>query len=560
MILKQTKNLVHKEFLLKLVAFGVLANGLLITLNSLVSHVILRRHIWRSTFELTFSLAVGLTLIYLSTLLARRKHTAWIVTLAVYTFSLGATTSTLIARGFNHDIPLLVLVRAIALPLFLVSALLLYRKEFTVRSDIKSFALTMRSIFLILSIALLYGTIGFTLMDQRDFRREISVSQAAYYTIDEFNIFTPHAVTPHTERSRVFLDSLGFVGGISMLYASISLFQPLRARFRDETEHRERMLKLLQNNSASSEDFFKLWPHDKTYLFSSNSDAGLAYHVTNGVAMSVGDPVGTEQGVHSLMGSYLQECAINDWIPTFIHTEPKHTPLYKFFKFSLQKIGEEAVVTIDSFLQTTAKEKYFRQISNKFTKQHFETEMLHPPHSAALIGRLKTVSDDWLGQPGRSERGFMMGYFSEEYMQQCPLMVLRDDAGTIQAFVNQIPSFDPEEANYDLLRQSRSAPGNSTDFLMMGFMAELHKHGYKRLNLGLCPLSGLDADDTEQNGAADSLLSFVYNNGDRLYSFSGLRRYKEKYNPTWSSRYIAYRGGARGLARTARALTKAMKR
>lgn len=560
MKLKQTKKIVRKEFLLKLVAFGVLANGLLITLNSLISHVILRRHIWRSSFELTFSLAVGLTLIYLSTLLVRRKYTAWIVTLAVYAFSLSTFLYGLIDHRFNHDIPALLLFRAIILPFILITSLLIYRKEFSVKSDIKSFGLTLRSIILILSITLLYGTVGFIFLDQRDFRKEISASQAIYYTIDEFNIFTPHAATPHTERGRVFLDSLGFVGGMSMLYASISLFQPLRARFRDEQEYRGYMKALLTDNPASSEDFFKIWPHDKTYLFSSNGDAGLAYHVKNGVAMSVGDPVGSDQGIHALMGQYIQECATNDWIPTFIHTEPKHNDLYKFFKFSLQKIGEEAVVEIDSFLQNTAKEKYFRQISNKFTKQHYETEILHPPHSAALISRLSTVSDDWLGLPGRSERGFMMGYFSEEYMQQCSIMVLRDDAGTIQAFVNQIPSFDPEEANYDLLRQSRSAPGNSTDFLMMGFIAELQKHGYKRLNLGLCPLSGMESDDTEHYGTADSLLAFVYNNGDRLYSFSGLRRYKEKYNPLWSSRYIAYRGGARGLARTARALTKMMKR
>jgi phosphatidylglycerol lysyltransferase len=93
----------------------------------------------------------------------------------------------------------------------------------------------------------------------------------------------------------------------------------------------------------------------------------------------------------------------------------------------------------------------------------------------------------------------------------------------------------------------------------MQFIDYVSEAGFERFHLGLCPLSGLDNNDQE-NTAIDSLLKFVYANGDRFYSFSGLRRFKAKYEPEWTSRYIAYRGGLRGFTRTVNALNKAMNR
>ena len=153
----------------------------------------------------------------------------------------------------------------------------------------------------------------------------------------------------------------------------------------------------------------------------------------------------------------------------------------------------------------------------------------------------------------------MMGFFQEEYMQRCNILVMRDAAGTIQAFINQIPSFNMDEGNYDLLRYSKHAPGNSNDFLLMGFVRYLAEAGFTRLNLGLCPLAGIKKGKSDRT-VIDTTLSFVYSNGDRFYSFSGLHRFKSKYEPVWQDRLIAYRGGVRGFTRSVNALNRTMNR
>jgi phosphatidylglycerol lysyltransferase len=151
----------------------------------------------------------------------------------------------------------------------------------------------------------------------------------------------------------------------------------------------------------------------------------------------------------------------------------------------------------------------------------------------------------------------MMGYFQEAYMQLCTVAIARDAAGTIQAFMNLIPSPVAEEADYDLLRAARQAPGNINDFMLYEVIRQLQQGGtVKRLNMGLCPLAGLEHGP---NTLINRTLSFVYANGDRLYSFRGLYKFKAKYQPTWDDRYIAYKGGVAEFTRVMAALHRAMR-
>src|SRR5258708_32071777 len=144
-------------------------------------------------------------------------------------------------------------------------------------------------------------------------------------------------------------------------------------------------------------------------------------------------------------------------------------------------------------------------------------------------------------------------------MQLCPVMVARDEAGVVQAFINQVPSFKPDEANFDFLRHSRGSPGNINDYLMSQFIVYLHGQGVKRLNMGLAPLAGLEAGEQKDRGAIDALMSLVYATGNRFYSFKGLQRFKAKYEPAWEDRYIVYSGGLRGFGAAMNALLRAMR-
>lgn len=540
------------------VALLVAITGL-ITISSTLDALI---HLHRSQIvdaDAHTTLLAGLSLIYLATLLRRGKRSAWLVSLPIFVFLLARNI-----RHFDYDISgnemyNLGYFLNIFLPVLILAILILGRRLFDVRSEIRSFTTAIRRSALILLVAFLYGSIGFQLLDKRDFHQEIALQTGAHYTIDQFGLTTSKQLEPQTRRAHLFLDSLAVISLGSLFYVVVSFSSPIRFRLVSHQQDYDDIASLLKKYPSNSEDFFKLWPPDKAYLFSSLRQAALAYRSVNGIALAVGDPAGNKRLFNDLLSSFGILCRLNDWQPSFIHTLQNNLKIYEKYGFESQKIGEEAIVDIQKFNQNVANNKYFRHISNKFTKQGFFCEILQPPHNDSVLARLREISDDWLKVPGRGERGFMMGYFSDAYIQQCTVMVVRDAAGTMQAFVNQLPTYDAEEANYDFLRHTRKSLGNINDFLMVNFIAYLKSAGYKKLNMGLCPLSGLDQDTVSDPGLLDNLLNLVYSNSSRFYSFKGLRRFKEKYEPEWRPRYIVYQGGFVGLTKTANALVRAMR-
>jgi phosphatidylglycerol lysyltransferase len=537
-----------------LVALAVAIDGLLIIAQTLIGQLRLR-HVLAQPHNIGITvylpLLLGLSLLYVSIYLRRRKRNAWMFVTGLYIFLIGLNTNDLFiykTRLFSyHHISLL-------LPVVILIILLLLRKDYIVRSDIRSFTNSLKVSVLILVVALLYGIGGFLLMDNHDFHHEISLPTAVHYTIDQFDL-TVNPLHAYSKRANIFLDSLSFISVTAVGLVFVSLFQPLRIRLSSQKSKRELARSLIYKYPSDSEDYFKLWPKDKTYYFNRNEQSGLAYKVQGGVALIVGNPYGLKTTFNKLLNDFEELCFVNDWRPAFIHTNSTYKDFFKERGYITQLIGQEAIVDIEKFCNEYINTKYFREISNRFKKLGYTSELLIPPHNTAIINRLKLISNDWLDKPGRVERQFMMGYFSIEYLQECALFVVRDKTNTIQAFLNLLPSPITEESDFDLLRSSKNAPGNIIDFTLIQLIENLRLSGTKRLNMGLCPLTGIEH---EPNSLINRTLRFVYSNGNRFYSFTGLFRFKEKYHPNWSDRYIVYKGGITDLTRIMRSLMKAM--
>ena len=68
-------------------------------------------------------------------------------------------------------------------------------------------------------------------------------------------------------------------------------------------------------------------------------------------------------------------------------------------------------------------------------------------------------------------------------------------------------------------------------------------HGYRRFALGMAPLSGFEASPVASIWSR--LGTLLYEHGEAVYHFQGLRAFKEKFSPAWEPRYLAYPGGLR---------------
>jgi phosphatidylglycerol lysyltransferase len=125
-------------------------------------------------------------------------------------------------------------------------------------------------------------------------------------------------------------------------------------------------------------------------------------------------------------------------------------------------------------------------------------------------------------------------------LRRCPLAVVRRNHDVL-AFANLWQGADREELSIDLMRYVATAPPGIMDFLFAELMLWGRAEGYRWFNLGMAPLSGLEARPlgplVERFGA------WLYRHGEAFYNFQGLREYKQKFSPVWTARYLVSPGG-----------------
>src|SRR5581483_2360433 len=136
----------------------------LITIDSTLNALVHLRYSRIAGADAHTTLLAGLSLIYLSTLLYRGKRTAWLVSLLIFIFLLARNI-----RHFDFDLPLgqynLEYYLNTFLPLAILALLALGRDSFRVRSEVLNFMTAAKKAVLILFVALIYGSIGFQLLD-----------------------------------------------------------------------------------------------------------------------------------------------------------------------------------------------------------------------------------------------------------------------------------------------------------------------------------------------------------------------------------------------------------
>ena len=536
-----------------LVAGATLTNGLLEIISVLAMHYPERPELF--TVPLPFgiyhgsrllTLAFGFVLIYLSFHLFQRRRVAWWLATA------GTLLAAVVHFGHGHQ-----WYTAVA-PMVTTALLLLFRKRFTVRSEPRSIAQGLGLMAGSLLVALAYGTIGFWLLDKKDFGLEFTLVNALARTLREFTLVGNSDLVAHTRYARWFLDSLHIMGIAAGLLAVYSLFRPMAFRLRTLPHQRARMKSILQEHGKTSLDYFMLWP-DKSFFFSHDRQCGIAYRAVGGVALALGSPVGPFDGLEKCVHDFRQYCADNGWSIAFHQAQADLLPVYHKLGLQALKIGEEAVVDLEHFATVTAPgSRHMRHTRNWFEKGGYEFTRHLPPHDQVLLDQVEEVSEEWLRIPGRHERSFSLGYFDRVYLNECPLAVLSDPAGRIIAFSNEPPSFRPGEATIDLMRHRREVPHGTMDYLFIAQMFALKDTGYRTFNLGMAPYAGVGEEpgDPLEERVVHELMEHL----TRFISYKGMREYKGKFEPIWEDRFLIYQGGPVGLVKTAVSLVQATDR
>jgi phosphatidylglycerol lysyltransferase len=226
----------------------------------------------------------------------------------------------------------------------------------------------------------------------------------------------------------------------------------------------------------------------------------------------------------------------------FYEVTPKHLHRYADFGLSFVKLGEEAKVDLAAFTLEGGHAAKFRQALRRLERERGTFRTVDPSGVPAIMPELRAVSDEWLAGKSAAEKGFSLGYFDESYLLRFPVAVIERD-NRIEAFANVWPGARGGELSIDLMRHRREAPNGVMEALFVHLMLWGKQQGYRWFALGMAPLSGFAQSPVAS--LWNRIGAFVYEHGESLYNFQGLRAYKEKFNPVWEPRYLACPGGLR---------------
>ncbi|HRI60733.1 MAG TPA: phosphatidylglycerol lysyltransferase domain-containing protein, partial [Saprospiraceae bacterium] len=210
--------------------------------------------------------------------------------------------------------------------------------------------------------------------------------------------------------------------------------------------------------------------------------------------------------------------------------------LYRSMGKSLLPLGQEAMVNLTNFTLEGKEKKALRNVLNKMEREGYKFVVHEAPLDSRLLQQLRAVSDEWLRMLHRSELNFSQGVFDETELKNQTLLTLENVEGKILAFINLIPGGSAEEANFDLMRRTEDAPHGTMDYLFTHMFLYLKEKGYTACNLGLVPMSGLE----HPTNLSENLLKLAYERIPRFSNYKSLRFFKEKFDPVWETKYVAY--------------------
>ncbi|MFU0820339.1 bifunctional lysylphosphatidylglycerol flippase/synthetase MprF [Pseudomonas lundensis] len=452
---------------------------------------------------------IGVLCLLLAQGLRRRLSAAWILTTVL--LLVGAVLSLL--KGFDWEEACILTLTA--------SLLALFRRSFYRPSRLTE--LPFSPLYLVASLCVLAASIWLLLFAYQD----VPYSHQLWWQ------FTLDADAPRGLRSLL---------GAAVVLVVVSLTWLLRTArpviHLPDASELERAEKILL--ASDQPDGGLALTGDKALLFHPDDNAFLMYARRGRSLVALYDPIGPNQQRAELIWQFRDLCDTFHARPVFYQVRAENLPFYMDIGLTAIKLGEEARVDLHRFdLDAKGKEmKDLRYTWNRGTRDGLSLE-IHEPGEAPM-DELKVISDAWLTGKNVREKGFSLGRFSEAYIRHFRVAIIRFEGKPV-AFANLLETHSHELSSLDLMRAHPDAPKLTMEFMMVGLIQHYKKHGYARFSLGMVPLSGLQP----RRGAplTQRLGSMLFQRGEHLYNFQGLRRFKDKFQPDWEPRYMAVPAG-----------------
>lgn len=380
-----------------------------------------------------------------------------------------------------------------------------------------------------------YGVLGFYFINNRHFGAEFNFLGSCEAVLKVVFFIDDKALIPLTPFGHRFEESIYIASGFVILFIVFSILKPYFTKPYNSEEDFKDAENLVVKNGSSALDYFKTYP-DKFLFFNEDRSAFISFKVTRHFALVLEDPIAiNEEEKLQMIGQFEAWCKENGFIAAYYRVPEESLAFYASIKKKFIPIGEEAILNLTNFTLDGGKMKTTRSAVNRLTGEGYVFKAYNGPQKEGLLQKLQSVSDEWLIDLDQKEVAFTQGVFDKTILKHQTILTVEDGEEKIHAFLNLIPDYAPKEATYDLIRKATDAPNGVLDMLLAKTFLYLKEEGFESVNMGLAPLSGIDGVDLTQK-----TIKYAYEHLKAFAQFKGLRRYKDKFFPTWKKKYLVY--------------------
>lgn len=419
--------------------------------------------------------------------------------------------------------------------LFTLGLLFYSRKEYTFRTSRFSLQRGFGWFLGIFAAIFIFNYLAFYFISKSHFGIDFTKQQALYYTLHTFLLFKNSGLVPRTGFAKDFQQLNYILGVISWLVLIFSFYKTNAYKKQNDTQDHIDAENLVREYGVSSLDYFKLtW--DKQFFFTENKEGFLSYKTANGFAVVLEDPVCAENDKTNLILEFEKYCHHHS-LKTSYYRVGESSLIY-FDPLHKQKlyIGQDAILDAENFSLTGKERKSVRNGINALQKSGYVTAVKYAPHDEKTLDQVEYVSNEWLKEFDKKEIVFAEGMYEREVVKNQDLITISDPDGKCIAFLNIIPFCAPDECSYDMIRKTESAPGGSTDALIVKLVEYAKSKDLKFINMGMTPMAGIE----EPSNTAEEILKFAYQRVGSFKHYQTLRNFKEKYADLWENKYLIY--------------------
>ncbi len=420
--------------------------------------------------------------------------------------------------------------------LLIIVTLLFTHREYNIKSHPRLRYVGVQTSLISVAALLIYGTIGFFLLDKNHFNANFNLVQSIQSTLAGFFLVGNSLTIPHTSFGRGFILSINIGGFLSMGFLLYTLVRPYVYRGNASDEELKQAAALLDRYGKSSLDYFKIYP-DKMIFIAEGTDAFISYRITGSYAVILENPVaGSDADLKKCISLFDTYCYENSLKCIYYRVPEENLSLYYDKGKKSMFIGQEAVVNLETFSLEGGNRKSLRNAINKIKDRGFRSTVHVPPVKDGILQKLQSVSDEWLDYTERHEIVFSQGLFDWQQLKQQTIITVENPEEKVIAFLNIVPDYAPSESTYDLIRKTADAPNGIMDFILIETFNYLKLKQYRFINLGFAPMSGIN----DAHSFREKSMKFAYEKIRSFSQYKGLREFKDKYDPVWYNKYLVY--------------------